>query len=130
MCCWPAGASKILRGAMPENIPGVASIALDLRVLGFAAAAAVTTGLVFGVFPAVQYSRLNLAGRLKDGGRGASAGRAHQRVRGALVVLEMALAVVLLVGAGLFIASFVRLMQVDPGFDPRRVLTARVYLRE
>ena len=120
---------QILRGAMPENIPRVASIALDLRVLGFAAAAAVTTGLVFGVFPAVQFSRLNLAGRLKDGGRGASAGRAHRRVRGALVVLEMALAVVLLVGAGLFIASFVRLMQVDPGFDPRRVLTARVYLR-
>jgi putative ABC transport system permease protein len=121
---------QILRGAMPESMPRVASIALDLRVLGVAAAAAVITALVFGIVPAVQFSRVDVAGRLKDGGRGASAGRVQQRVRGGLVVLEIALAVVLLVGAGLFIASFVRLMHVDPGFDPRRVLTARVYVRD
>ena len=121
---------QILRGAMPETIPRVASIAVDLRVLGAAAVAAAITALVFGIFPALQFSRVNLAGRLKDGGRGASAGRVQRRVRGGLVVLEIALAVVLLVGAGLFIASFVRLMDVDPGFDPRRVLTARVYVRD
>ena len=120
---------QVLRGSMPENIPRVASIALDLRVLGVAVAMAVVTGLAFGLVPALQSSRPDLTTGLKAGTRGATAGAARQRLRSGLVIAEIALAVVLLHGAGLFIVSFMKLMRVDPGFDPDGVLTASVFLR-
>ena len=120
---WALG---VLRTSMPEGIPRVTHIALDLRVLGAAALLAVATGLLFGVVPALQLSRPDLTTALKDGSRGASAGRGRQRLRGALVVAEVALAVVLLVGAALFIGSFVALMRIDPGIDATGVLTAGV----
>ena len=111
---------------MPEGVPRVARIALDLRVLAAAAGLSLLTGILFGIVPALQLSKPDLTQALKDGARGASAGTGRQRMRSALVVAEVALAVVLLVGAALFIGSFVTLMRIDPGFDPESVLTVLV----
>ena len=123
---WTVG---ILKTAMPEGVPRLASIAVDLRVLGAAAGLALVTGLIFGLYPALQLSRPDLTQALREGGRGASAGGARQMIRSALVVAEVALAVVLLVGAALFLGSFRRLMAVDPGFDPENLLTAGIVPR-
>jgi putative ABC transport system permease protein len=120
---------QALRAWMPANVPRVADIGIDLRVLVTAVAAAVLTGLVFGVVPAFQVSRPDLAASLKDAGRSSTAGAGSQRLRSLLVVAEVALAVILLVGAGLFIGSFARLMAVDTGFDYRNVLTLDVGVR-
>ena len=119
----------VLRAAMPDSVPRVASIALDLRVLGAAAALALVTGLLAGIVPALQVSRPNLTQALKDGARGASGGAARQNLRHALVIIEVALSVVLLVGAALFIGSFRSLMKIDPGFNPDHVLTASLQPR-
>jgi putative ABC transport system permease protein len=116
---------QVLRTAMPEGVPRVAAIAVDLRVLSAAALLSIVTGALFGIVPALQLSRPDLTVALKDGSRG-SAGRGRQRLRSALVVAEVALAVVLLVGAALFIGSFVTLMRINPGFDPENVLTVQV----
>ncbi|HUF49019.1 MAG TPA: ABC transporter permease, partial [Vicinamibacterales bacterium] len=102
-------AVAVLKGAMPDGVPRLASIAIDLRVLGAAAGLSLLTGMIFGVFPALQLSRPDLTQALKEGSRGMSAGAARQRVRSLLVVVEVALAVILLVGAGLFIGSFAAL---------------------
>lgn len=119
-------AVEILRGAMPDDVPRVSAIALDLRVLAAAAGLSLITGLAFGVVPALQTSQPDLTTALKDAARGTSAGRRRQLARASLVVAEVALAVVLLVGAALFIGSFAALMRIDPGFNPERVLTAFV----
>ena len=87
------------------------------------------TGLFFGIVPALQSARPDLVGSLKEGGRSATAGGRAQRLRSILVVAEVALAVMLLVGAGLFTGSFVRLMRVDPGFDYHNVIALNVGLR-
>jgi putative ABC transport system permease protein len=127
-CCsvvlawWAIG---LLKNAMPEGVPRVAGIALDLRVLGAAAGLSLLTGMLFGIVPALRLSRPDLTQALKDGGRG-SVGAGRQRLRSALVVAEIAIAVVLLVGAALFIGSFVALLRIDPGFDPANVLTMQV----
>ncbi len=121
-------AIELLRTLMPENVPRVAAIAINLRVLAAAAGLSVLTGLIFGVAPALQLSKPDLTSAFKDGGRG-TVGAARQRLRSALVVVEVALAVVLLVGAALFIGSFVTLMRIDPGFNPHGVLTAQVFTR-
>ena len=117
---------QVLRSAMPEGVPRVASIAIDLRVLAAAAGLSLVTGLLFGIVPALQLSKPDLTNSLKDGSQGASAGRGRLHMRSVLVVVEVALAVVLLVGAALFIGSFIALMRVDPGFDPDRVLTVDI----
>ena len=117
---------ETIRAWLPAGLPRVAGIAIDLRVLLAATAAAVFSGIFFGIIPALQASRPDLTTALKDSGRSSTAASASQRLRGMLVVAEVALAVVLLVGAGLFIGSFVRLMQVDPGFDYRNVLVFNV----
>lgn len=119
----------VLKNAMPDGVPRISTIALDLRVLGAAAAMSIVTGALFGIFPALQLSRPDLTNALKDGARGASAGGARQRTRNALVVAEVALAVILLVGAALFIGSFRTLMKIDPGFSPDNLLTAGVIPR-
>jgi putative ABC transport system permease protein len=119
---------EVLRTSMPENVPRVAAIAMNLRVLVAAAGLSVITGLIFGVTPALQLSKPDLSSAFKDGARG-SVGTARQRLRSVLVVVEVALAVVLLVGAALFIGSFVTLMRIDPGFNPEGVLMAQVYPR-
>jgi putative ABC transport system permease protein len=117
---------SVLRAAIPGTIPRVSSIALNSRVLWFAVSATVATGLSVGIIPAWQAARTSLFGLLKDGGRSSTAGRRPRRTRVALVVAEVTLAVVLLVGTGLFVSSFLRLMEVDVGFDYHRVLTIAV----
>jgi putative ABC transport system permease protein len=119
----------VLRASLPDGVPRVASIALDLRVLGVAGLMALATGAAFGLLPAWQASRPDLTHALKDGARGATAGRGRQRLRSTLVVVEVALALVLLVGAGLFISSFMTLLRNEPGFDMRNLLTSTVRLR-
>jgi putative ABC transport system permease protein len=119
----------VIRGWLPASVPRVAGIAIDLRVLGATIAAAIVTGLGFSLVPAVHASRPDLISTLKDSGRSTTAGTSTQWLRNALVVIEVALAVVLLVGAGLFIGSFTRLMRVDTGIDYRNVLVLNVYLR-
>jgi predicted permease len=118
-------AIQVLRTSMPEGVPRVSAIALDLRVLATAAGLSLLTALLFGAVPALQLSKPDVTSALKEGGR-ASSGRGRQRMRSVLVVAEVALAVVLLVGAALFTGSFVALMRIDPGFSPDGVLTAQV----
>ena len=118
-------AVQVLRSSMPEGVPRISQISIDLRVLGAAAGLALVTGILFGIVPALQLSKPDLANALKEGARG-SVGGQRQRLRSALVVLEVALAVVLLVGASLFIGSFITLMRIDPGFNPQNVLTVQV----
>jgi putative ABC transport system permease protein len=112
----------------PASIPRVAAAALDLRVLIFTAVVALFTSVLFSLAPALRTMRLDLTDSLKDGGQGASTGGARQRFRNALVVVEMALAVVLLVGAGLMLRSIWALQREPIGFDPSSVLTMRVSL--
>jgi len=108
----------------PFSLPAEANVEVDLRVLLFTLAIAVVTGLVFGMAPALQAASPNLAGSMKEGGRGTTANRSRKRLRGALVVVEMALAFILLTGAGLLIRSFQELQRVNAGFDSANVLTA------
>jgi predicted permease len=115
-----------LRASIPGTLPRIAEVGLDMRVLLAAAAAAVVTGLVCGLLPAVQLSRPNVQSALREGGRSSTAGRVRQAVRSGLVGAEVALAVMLLVGAGLFVSSFVRLVTVDLGIDYRGVLATGV----
>jgi putative ABC transport system permease protein len=125
------GAEALAAGIPDEAfafIPGGVDFGVDARVLGFTLAVSLVTGAAFGLVPALQSSRPNLNEALKDGGRTASEGAGRGRLRGALVVTEVALSLVLLVGAGLLIKSFMRLRDVDPGFDARNVLTALVDL--
>jgi putative ABC transport system permease protein len=124
-----SGGIAILRAWLPAGLPRVASIGVNFRVLFTAIAAAVLTGLVFGIVPALQSARPDLVSSLKEGGRSATAGGRAQRLRSILVIAEVAIAVILLVGAGLFTGSFVRLMQVDPGFDYHNVVALDVGLR-
>jgi putative ABC transport system permease protein len=111
---------------MPDAIPRVGAIALDLRAFGAAVVIALLTTLLSAIVPALQASRPDLTGVLRDGGRAASAGAGRQRARSILVVLEVALAVILVTGAALFAESFRRLMRVDLGYDTSNVLTVSV----
>jgi predicted permease len=106
--------------ALPETLPRAGEVGMDLRVLLFTASAALLAGILFGLAPALKVSRTNVQESLKEGGRGASG--AHNRTHGALVVVEMALALVLLIGAGLTLRSLVGLWNVDPGFNPQNVM--------
>jgi predicted permease len=107
--------------ALPDTLPRSGEIHIDLRVLLFTAAATLLAGILFGLVPALKISRTNLQDCLKAGGRGLSGSR--QRAHGILVVVETALALVLLIGAGLALRTLVQLWNVDPGFNPRNVLT-------
>lgn len=118
---------EVLKAALPASLPRASHIGIDLRVLLAAAGAAFATGIVFGLVPAIQLSRPDLIGVLRDNGRANTAGAAKQRLRSALVIAEVALAVVLLVGAGLFLSSFVRLTNINIGLDHENVLTVPVY---
>jgi putative ABC transport system permease protein len=86
----------------------------------------VLTGILFGIFPALRLSRTNVNQTLRDEGRGSTSGHSRMHLRGALVVVEVAISMMLLIGAGLLVRSFVRLLRVDPGFDPQNVLTMNV----
>ncbi len=122
--------SDLLVWLRPNGIPRLDEVRIDGAVLAFTGVAALLTGLLFGSIPAVQATQPALMATLKDGGRGALTGRHGSRVRGALVISEMALAVTLLIGAGLLINSFIRLQHVDPGFRPGEALTFRLALSE
>jgi putative ABC transport system permease protein len=111
----------------PGNVPRVDELSVDGRVVLFTFAVSVLTGLLFGLVPALQTTRANLQGTLRDGSRGVS-DRGGQRVRRVLVVAEVALALTLLTGAGLLVRSFAALQGVDPGFRPDNVLTFNVAL--
>ncbi|MFY9609328.1 MAG: ABC transporter permease [Blastocatellia bacterium] len=117
----------LLVGAATGNIPRALEISVDGRVLVFTLVVAVLTGVIFGLAPALQASKTDLNDALKDTGRG-STGGLRIRIRSGLVVAEVALSVVLLIGAGLLIRSFVLLQNVDAGFNPGRVLVANISL--
>ena len=119
---------ETLVGLSPGDIPRLDEVNIDIRVLGFTFVVALVTGILFGLAPALQASRPNPHETLKEGGRGTTEGRRGGRVRRALVVAEVALALVPLVGAGLMVKSFIRLQDVNPGFNPEHVLAVEVYL--
>lgn len=110
----------------PDSLPRAREIGFDWRVLAFTGAVALATGIVFGLVPAIWSSRANLVGALKEGGRGPLPGQG--RLRKALVVAEVALSLMLLVGAGLMLRSFAQLQNVNPGFHTDHALTMRVSL--
>ncbi len=110
---------------VPQNLPRLNQVSVDGTVLAFAAAASILTGVLFGVLPAWRMSRLDPALALREGTRNVTSGRGQHRLHGALVIAETAIGLVLLVGAGLLIHSFIRVLDVDPGFDPHHVLTAQ-----
>jgi putative ABC transport system permease protein len=112
----------------PASIPRLTEATVDGRLFLFALAVSVLTGMLFGIAPAVQGSRANLSAALMEGGRSGTAGRAARGLRSALVVAEIALALLVLIGAGLLLRSFSRLRQVDPGFRSAGLLTIRVPL--
>jgi len=120
--------SDLLKALAQDSIPRVSEITLDNRVLGFTLLVSLMTGVVFGLAPALQSSRADLNETLKEGGKGGGSSSRMGRARNALIVIEVAMALVLLVGAGLLIKSFRRLQEVDPGFDPRNLLTMRLFL--
>ncbi len=123
-------AVRLMIPRLPDAIPSVMAerVGIDPTVLLFTLAVTLLTGVLFGLAPAVRGARSDLGQELKEGGRGGTAGRARQRLRSALVVGEVALALVLLIGAGLMIQSLSELQRVDKGFVAERVLTARVSL--
>jgi putative ABC transport system permease protein len=117
----------LLIGFGPDNIPRLNEISIDPRVLGFTFGISLLTGLLFGLIPAVQASRPDLNDALKEGSRGSTGGRSGT-FRNVFVVAEVSLALVLLIGAGLMIRSFMRLQSVETGFNPENVLTMRAQL--
>jgi putative ABC transport system permease protein len=120
--------TRLLTNVNPGILPRATEIALDLRVVLVTAAIGVLTGILFGLAPALQMARADLHSSLREGGRGNSMGFRRNVVRSALVTGEVALALVLLSGAGLLMRSFYRLESVDTGFDPHGVLTFHVNL--
>jgi putative ABC transport system permease protein len=117
---------KMLVALSADHLPRADEVRINATVLGFTLTVALLTGLLFGLAPALQSARLDLTEALKEGGRGAGSGTRRHRTLNLLVVGEVALAMVLLIGAGLFINSFVRLQQVSSGFDEKNLLTARI----
>src|SRR5579864_2236166 len=113
---WGTAAALV---AVPETVPRAEEIGLHLPVLLFTIFVSLLTGIMFGLLPAIRMSRTDISGRLKDSGRAISGPRT--RMQSALVMGEMAMALVLLVGAGLMCRTLVQLWKVDPGFDPRNV---------
>ena len=113
----------LLLSMAPNGLPRINEVTVNGSVLVFTAGVTVVTGVLFGLFPALHAARANVGGMLKEGMRGSSGGVASRRARNTLVMAEMALAVVLLVGAGLLIRSFSKLLAVDPGFRAERVVT-------
>ena len=113
---------------LSAGLPREDEVAINTPVFGFTLSIALLTGLLFGLVPALQATRLDLVEALKEGGKGTGGGVQRHRTLNVLVVGEVALAVVLLIGAGLLVNSFIRLQQVSPGFDEKNLLTVRIDL--
>lgn len=117
---------KVMLRFIPQSLPRMGNIPVDTTVLAFTIGASVLTGVLFGVLPAWRISKLDPSLALRDGTRSVTSGRGQHRLHSVLVIAETALGLILLIGSGLFIRSFVRVLAVNPGFDRRNVLTARV----
>jgi predicted permease len=132
VCSGVAGvaiAFGLLKGIVrlvPGDIPRIDHASLDLPVLAFVVGVSALTGLICGILPALRISRIEPSAALRGGGRGVTSGRGHHRLHNSLVVAQTAIGLVLLLGSGLLIRSFMQVLNVDPGFDPRHVLTARL----
>jgi predicted permease len=120
------GGLRVLLASAPAQLPRLDTIGIDPTVLVFTLVISVASGILFGFVPLMRYARPDLVSTLKEGGRGGSQGRARHRARNTLVVGQVALALVLVVGAGLMIRSFQALRDVDPGFDTGEALTFRI----
>ena len=120
--------TDLLVSLSPPELMNLAQAKINLPVLGFTMAVSLLTGIIFGLAPAFETTRLNLTESLKEGGKNIGGSSRSHRLRNSLVVTEVALALVLLVGAGLLIRSFARLQAVDPGFNVENVLTIKVGL--
>ncbi len=118
---------RLLVALAPREIPRLDETGIDFRVLAFTLGVSILTGLIFGLLPALQASKPDLNDALKEGGR-SGAGAVRSRTRNAFVVAEVALSLILLIGAGLMIRSFLQLQQVNPGFNGQNLLTMRVLL--
>jgi putative ABC transport system permease protein len=121
------GCMEPLLSLSPENIPRLQDVRLDGRVFGFTLLASLLTGVIFGLAPALQAAKTKLTDTLNEGGRSGEGARGA-RLRSALMIAEVAIALVLMAGAGLLLNSFWRLLQVNPGFEPRQTLTFRLNL--
>jgi predicted permease len=123
-------ALRVVRTINPGNIPRLEAIALDATVLAFTFIVSIATGVLFGLAPALRAARVDLNTSLKAGGRNAQGeggfGSSRRRLRSLLVVAEVAISLMLLIGAGLLVRSFIRLQQVSPGFDPEGVISMRI----
>jgi putative ABC transport system permease protein len=118
----------LLVALTPPGLPRVSEIRLDHRVFVFTLMVSLATGILFGLAPAIQASKVDLNEALKEGALKAKAGLRHRSIRSLLVVSEVALALVLLIGAGLLIKSFAKVLALDPGFNPQNVLTVSLDL--
>jgi putative ABC transport system permease protein len=121
-----AGALRLLVSIDPTSLPPLAPVQLNVTVIAFTVVLAIITTLLFGVAPALRTLHVNLVESLREGGQNATVGGRRQRLRSALVATEVALAVVLVIGAGLMIRSLAALGDIDLGFNPERVFTMRV----
>jgi predicted permease len=122
--------TQALLTAVPANIPRLRSVGMDWRVFLFAFATSVVSGIVFGAAPAMFALRVNVNDGLKEGGRSMMSGPQHRYVRTGFVVAQFSLALMLLVGAGLLIRSFQRVLQVDPGFQTTNIVSGAISLPE
>jgi putative ABC transport system permease protein len=120
--------TRFLAAFTQTNLPQVSDIPMDLRVLSFTVAISVLSGILFGLTPSLQLSRPDLGGTLSDEGRSSTGSRRRNRARSLLVAAQVALSMVLLIGSGLLIRSFMRLRMVDPGFGAKNTLTAKTFL--
>ena len=120
--------TSLLAASSRSSFPQLAEVTMDLRVLAFTVTISVISGVLFGLTPSLQLSRPDVNSMLRDDSRGATGSRRRDRVRGALVIVQVALSMVLLVGSGLLVRSFIRLRTESPGFDPTGTLTMTTYL--
>jgi putative ABC transport system permease protein len=120
----------VLRAVGAESIPRLDEVRIDAVILGFTVIVTIVSGLLFGIIPALSASRADLGDALREGSRGAVQGMVGQRTRAGLVIAQVALSLVLLVGAGLLMRSFARLQQVDIGFDPTSVAVMPIRLAD
>jgi putative ABC transport system permease protein len=113
---------------VPANLPRLGEVNIDWRVLGFALLISLATGLLFGLAPAIHSSKAGLASTMREGSRGSGYGAKAGRMRDALIVSQLAVAVVLMVGAGLLLETLRDLLRQNPGFNPSQVVTANIWL--